>query len=214
MRPTATWRSLLSWALLLALFACSSPREEPPAYIPPAEQESTSYTAPTDQPLVINDGANQNLATISAGAEIEVNTPEMTVFGVLKRADKRKYYDQNDQLRFTVKLKDDGFKLRDQNEELLWKVKVYPDRIKVADNEEMDNAWKIKQSESGKLKILQNEEEIKAVRPVKEPVTLQLGDNHILSGLSSDLHGGVLLLEALTPMEQYLIIAELEQFVP
>ncbi|MGD1846520.1 MAG: hypothetical protein ACFB10_14125 [Salibacteraceae bacterium] len=209
MKSKSILKFLVSLFLLGFLVACSGESKESrqPEPIPVTSNTSEAY-------IHINDSSNVNQATLFLGETFELRTADQTLFGELTKADKRKYYDSNGNLHYSVKYKTDGFKLRDANEQLLWKVKVNNGRIKIANDEAMQNAYKIKQSESGKIKISHQEKEIKTVRPSHNGPILQLSQNQNIVGLAHEDLGGILLLDALQPMEQYVILMELTKLQP
>jgi predicted transcriptional regulator len=60
------------------------------------------------------------------------------------KADKKKYYNKNNNVVYEIKYKSDGFKLRTASSNLLWKIKLYDTKIKLSDNEENENPYEIK----------------------------------------------------------------------
>ena len=74
------------------------------------------------------------------------------------KADKRKYYDQNNNVVYEVKYKSDGFKLRTASSTLLWKVKLYNDKVKISNNEENLNAYEIKKVGANEIKLEKDNE--------------------------------------------------------
>ena len=113
-------------------------------------------------------------------------------------------------MRYAVKFSDDGFKLRDHNEELLWKVKLYDDKIKLADNEEMNNAYEIKLKEEGRVKVERNEGLLKELRLNAAAEWFQVNDEYSTQGAGMSLAVAVLLIEELTDVEKFILMAELK----
>ena len=78
----------------------------------------------------------------------------------MTKPDKKKYYNNADDVVYEVKYKPDSFKLRTASSELIWKVKLYDAKIKISDNEENLNPFEIKKLENGEAKLEKNEETI------------------------------------------------------
>ncbi|MEO1049340.1 MAG: hypothetical protein AAFX87_01850 [Bacteroidota bacterium] len=174
------------------------------------ETSAPSDTKPAQSYYYINSINNESLAEITIeGQSIMIKTPTGDLFSKLK-GDKRKYYDQSDALKYAVKLKGtESFKLRDGNEQLIWKVKVTADKIKVANNEEMTDAFEIKQNESGKIKLKRNDEELKAMRFDPNSAATKVGDRYNVRNFNGSLAMGVLLIDELGETEKYIICTEL-----
>lgn len=160
--------------------------------------------------FAVRNSKQEVLATISVGADqVTVDSPQGTFTGIFKK-DKRKYYDGANSMRYAVKFSDDGFKLRDHNEELLWKVKLYDDKIKLADNEEMNNAYEIKLKEEGRVKVEKNESLLKELRLNAAAEWFQVNDEYSTQGAGMSLAVAVLLIEELTDVEKFILMAELK----
>lgn len=158
----------------------------------------------------IRSSSGEELGVMQVGAEsISIRDKEGQLTGVAKRADKRKYYDASNVMVYAVKLDDDGFKLRNGNEQLIWKVKLYPDKIKIANNEEMIRAYEIKLKEDGKLKLEQDEREIKSIRLSAETEWNEVEDRYSVQGFGNSLAPGILLINDLKDREKFIIMAEL-----
>ncbi|NER16539.1 hypothetical protein [Spongiivirga citrea] len=76
------------------------------------------------------------------------------------KADKKKYYDSNNNVVYEVKYKNDAFKLRTVASTLLWKVKLYDDKVKISDNEENLNGYQIKVKGPLEAKLERNNENL------------------------------------------------------
>ena len=61
------------------------------------------------------------------------------------KGEKSKYRNENNQNIYEIKYDSDGFKLRDDQGRLLWKLKYKSGKIKIGSNEEMTDAFEIKQ---------------------------------------------------------------------
>ncbi|MDY8136032.1 hypothetical protein [Aquimarina sp. 2201CG5-10] len=75
----------------------------------------------------------------------------------MTKADKKKYYNANNNVVFEVKYKSDGFKLRTASSKLLWKIKLYDNKIKISDNEENLNPYEIKLINSSEAKLVKED---------------------------------------------------------
>lgn len=179
---------------------------------PENNPDSTTDPGPNATNLVyyMNTMNNEKLAEISnEGEQIIVSLNAYNLFGALKRADKRKYFNQNDELKYTVKYKEDGFKLNDKNETLLWKVKLYDDHIKISNNEEMTNSYRIGRSESNKIKLKKGDDEIAALRIKSGDAFLNVQEKYSLRNFGSSLALGVLLINDMPEEEKVMLCAEL-----
>ena len=179
------------------------------------QESSESYQEPIPAPVkatsnyYINSSSNEGLAEIIFEHNgVIVRTPKGDLFGELK-GDKRKYYNQNDQFRNAVKFKEGSFKLRDENEELLWKVKIYDDKIKLANNEEMTDPFDVRFSDSNKIKVKKNGEEIAALRMVSGDSFVNVGDNYVVRNFDNSLAIGILLIDDIQQEHKFLLAAEI-----
>ncbi|MEM7549502.1 MAG: hypothetical protein AAF363_07505 [Bacteroidota bacterium] len=158
----------------------------------------------------INTAGNEKLAEITTeGEDLIISLANSNLFGELKRADKRKYVDQSDQLKYTVKYKEDGFKLNDQNEALLWKIKLYDDHIKVADNNEMENSYRVGLSGTSKIKLKKDDDELAALILKPGDPFVQVKEHYIIRNFGNSLALGILLIDEIPDEEKYIICAEL-----
>lgn len=75
----------------------------------------------------------------------------------MTKADKKKFYDANNNVVYEIKYKPDGFKLRTASSKLLWKIKLYDAKIKISDNEENLNPYEIKLVNNSTAKLVKND---------------------------------------------------------
>ena len=159
---------------------------------------------------IIRAASGEELAVIHVGHdEISVKDKDGQLTGVAKRSDKRKYYNTSNTMEYAVKLDDDGFKLRNSNELLIWKIKLYPDKLKIANNEEMVRAFEVKLREDGKLKLEQNDSELKSIRVSSDAEWNNVDDRYAVQGFGNSLAPGILLINDLKDREKFIIMAEL-----
>lgn len=160
---------------------------------------------------IVKNSAGETLANIYVDSdEVTVSLADITLRGVAKRSDKRKYYDGNTMV-YAVKMDEGGFKLRDENERLIWKVKLYPDKLKIANNEEMNGAYEVKLRDEGKLKLEKNERELKTMHLSESNAPLTVADKYAIEGFGLSLAPGILLIDDLEEAEKFIIMAELVQ---
>ncbi|MCV6629474.1 MAG: hypothetical protein OIF50_06410 [Flavobacteriaceae bacterium] len=76
------------------------------------------------------------------------------------KSDKKKYYDQDNQVVYEIKYKPTSFKLRTPSSKLLWKVKLYENKVKISDNEENTNPYEIKKMAPSVFKLTKNDQKI------------------------------------------------------
>ena len=158
----------------------------------------------------IRSSSGEDLAVITISAEeISMKDNEGQLIGVAKRSDKRKYYNPSNSMIYAVKLDDDGFKLRNGNEQLIWKVKLYDDKLKVANNEEMTNAYEVKLYKDGKLKLQQNDKDIKAIRVSESKDLYDVDGQYQIQGFGHSLAPGILMIGDIGEREKFIIVAEL-----
>lgn len=194
--------------ILLIISGCGKSPEKEPVSSPETDIVSEIATTAKRQ-YYINTLNNEKLADISYEAnQILVSTANTQFFGVQKREDKRKYYDQNDKMKYAVKYSDDGFKLRDENEELLWKIKI-DDKIKIANNEEMTDAYKISRSDESKIKLKKDEEEVGAIRVSADSPFTTVKDKYSVHNFENSLALGILLIEEIPNEQKFMICAEI-----
>lgn len=177
-----------------------------------ASQVSSENNQPQASYSYINSSENELRCEITrSGDDITLRMPEGQLFGV-KKDDKRKYYDHNDQYQYAVKYKGtEGFKLRDGNEALLWKVKISSDKIKVADNEEMNDAFTIRLYDNQRVKLTQDDTELESIRYQSGEPNIRIKDQYMARNLANSHALGILLIEKMTETEKYIISAELLQ---
>lgn len=191
--------------LLLFASACSSDRpSEQTAGISTPDRNGTAtaqlaeyYITSLDNALIGKIAINEN--------EVQLSVEGLELWGVLSREDKRKYRNSSDQVNFVTKYSDSGFKLRDAQEKLIWKVKSYEEYLKISDNEEMENAFRIGFSGSGKLKVKRDGEEQYVARFDPKAAQYKIG-NYYLRSFKNSLSSGILLIEEI-PLKERLILA-------
>jgi len=203
---TMNFYNRLASVLLLALVACNNTT--------PKDISNEHTWEPVEKKLhkecYINNGRNEMLASVALeGDESIVNIKQKYYFGELKSQEKRKYYDDKDQIAYTVKYSEGGFKLRNSKEQLLWKVKVEQDYLKIADNEEMKGYYRIAWTATNVIKIKKEEKELVSLRLKADGYTINIEDRYILNNLSNSLSAGVLWIDQIPEVERLFICAEL-----
>ncbi|UII25859.1 hypothetical protein LVD15_21550 [Fulvivirga maritima] len=163
------------------------------------------------QEYYINSKENISLATINIqDSDITLHIGDQTLFGELKRSDKRKYYDQADQHHYSVKYKSsEGFKLRNSDEELLWKVKIKDSKISIANNEEMNEAFDIRLYDDERIKVKKGEEELNAIRFDRNDEFLKVDNQYFLRNFKHSMASGVLMISGMSETEKFIICAEI-----
>lgn len=210
-KPTMRLQSILSFSIslifILALQSCGGGGA--PDTIPASNSTSSTPVKKSNSSYYINSGTNEGLAElIMEGSNIIVRGAAGDLFGELK-GDKRKYYTQSNEFRNAVKFKEGSFKLRDENEELLWKVKLYDDKIKISNSEEMTNSYSIRFSDSNKLKVKQEDNEIASLRMVSDDPFVKVGDKYVVRNFNQSLALGVLLIDEIKEDHKFLLAAEI-----
>ncbi|UII19456.1 hypothetical protein [Fulvivirga ligni] len=192
--------------------ACSGGhnRETQVDYVEPIEYPQEKEPLDAGDYYYINNQKNISLAEIIInGKDLVLHVGDETLVGDLKRDDKRKYYDNNDNFRYAVKYKDrESFKLRDSNEELLWKVKIKEDKISIANNEEMNNAFDIRIYDGNRIKLKKSDSEINSMRFDPNSDFLEVED-YSLRGFKNTMAPAVLMIPDMKPLEKYIICTEL-----
>ncbi|MEM9389799.1 MAG: hypothetical protein AAGA02_04955 [Bacteroidota bacterium] len=214
MKLKLTKNTLLSAVVGLSLLlqTCGSGSEKDATEEVVSETPAQDNPAPSSAPkqFYINTATNEKLAEISdEGDQLIVSLGTSNLFGIAKRADKRKYVDQNDQLKYTVKYSEDGLKLNDGNEQLLWKVKLYDDHLKVSNNNEMENSFRIGLSEFNKLKVKRDDEEIGAIRLRSNDAFIIVKEKYSVRNFGSSMALGVLLIDEIPDEQKFMLCAEL-----
>jgi len=173
---------------------------------------SSSNTTSNSKYLYVSNSANIQQAelVLENNGNTKVIIGSETFFGE-KKGDKLKYYDQQNNLSYEIKYKETSFKLRDHNSQLLWKVKQYDHKIKLSSNEEMNNAIEVKLKNDQKIVILRPGQDEQVVRIDAGKTPLKIGDQFLTTGFENNYHAGILLLDNLTPVEKYLLLAELNR---
>ncbi|RMA64290.1 hypothetical protein [Ulvibacter antarcticus] len=132
----------------------------------------------------------------------------------MSKSDKKKFYDQNDNVVYEVKYKSDAFKLRTASSQLIWKVKLYDDKVKISDNEENLNPYEIKIMGAQEAKLTKNDETV--ARTTYESATSSQTINFedaSQSAITKEMsYSPALLVEAISEIpkdQQQIIISEL-----
>ncbi|MAQ75304.1 MAG: hypothetical protein CL613_03095 [Aquimarina sp.] len=107
--------------------------------------------------LTIGCKENNNSASSESSGESGAAKYNVPYTSKMTKADKKKYFDANDNVVYEVKYKPDGFKLRTPSSTLLWKVKLYDQKIKISDNEENHNPYEIKIMGSNEAKLVKED---------------------------------------------------------
>ncbi|MEO0555598.1 MAG: hypothetical protein AAF149_20505 [Bacteroidota bacterium] len=202
--------ALIGLSLLIQACGGGSEKDVSEEVIGETPTPNSQAISSAQKQFYINTITNEKLAEISDEDEqLIVSLGASNLFGELKRTDKRKYVDQNDQLKYTVKYKEDGIKLNDGNEALLWKIKLYDDHIKISDNNEMENSFRIGLSESAKIKVKQNDEEVAALRLRSNDAFIAVKEKYTVHNFGNSLALGVLLIDEIPEAEKFMLCAEL-----
>lgn len=108
-------------------------------------------------------GCNNTVQTSQASPDNETSI-SVAYHSKMTKSDKRKYYNENDDVIYEVKYKPEGFKLRTPSSDLLWKIKLYDTKIKISDNEENLNPYEIKLINQYEAKLVKEETEIARIQ--------------------------------------------------
>lgn len=211
MKSRRTKNTFLSGLLGLLVFlnSCGSSSEEKKTQAV-ATDATTPTTLPSKKAFYINTATNEALAEISdEGDQLVVSIGPVNLFGVLKKEDKRKYYNQNDQLRYTLKYKENDFKLNDQNEALLWKIKQYQDHIKISNNDDMNHSYRIGRPETNRIKVKRDNNDIAALRIKMDDPFTRIREKYTVRNFGNSLALGVLLIDEIPEEQKFVICAEL-----
>ncbi|MDW7694501.1 hypothetical protein R9C00_07100 [Flammeovirgaceae bacterium SG7u.111] len=199
-------------ALVLLAFCACSDKKESVQNEEQVEQLATPDAAPVSsvKEFYISNKENISLAVVTVdGPSLNINVGGEMLFGDLK-GEKRKYYDQQNQLVYSVKHKaGESFKLRDKDEKLLWKVKVAGDKVKIANNEEMTNPYQINVYEEGRVKLKLGEEDRGSIRYEKGAAMMEVNGTYFLRNFTGSHAPGVLMISEMDETEKFVICAEL-----
>ncbi|MEM9340370.1 MAG: hypothetical protein AAGA66_16665 [Bacteroidota bacterium] len=175
-----------------------------------SEGVSRDSAPTTNSEFYINTIDNERLASISLTGERSLLTiGTKSYWGTLKTTEKRKYYDANDGLAYVIKYGEASFKLKDENDQLRWKVKLTDEYIKIANNEEMENTYRISRSSKGKIKVKQHDKELAVIPFVPNNHSIEIGKQYHLINFGHSLAIGVMMLEDMPLSERFLLVAEL-----
>ncbi|MEM6831102.1 MAG: hypothetical protein AAF551_11360 [Bacteroidota bacterium] len=179
-----------------------------------SEGASRDSAPTTNSEFYINTIDNERLASISLTGERSLLTiGTKSYWGTLKTTEKRKYYDANDELAYIIKYGEAGFKLKDENDQLRWKVKLTDEYIKIANNEEMENTYRVSRSSKGKIKVKQHDKELAVIPFVPNNHSIEIGKRYYLINFGHSLAIGVMMLEDMPLLERFLLSAEILRLV-
>ncbi len=180
------------------------------------EAENTASTEPLpDSPSFasVRDQAGKEYYRVDFEADqhvIRYDLGEKYLIGKQKRADKTKYYNQEDNLVAEVKYKEDGFKLRDPAGNLLWKIKFKEDKVKISDNEENANPYEIKLKDTGKYKINSPSGYLGALKYKDGSIKMEEGQvSYQIPASRNHPAYGVLFLEEIPEDQRLMILAQI-----
>ncbi|MGB3466354.1 MAG: hypothetical protein WBA74_13835 [Cyclobacteriaceae bacterium] len=211
MKLTRIKNTLLSLVVLLAIASCgdNKPTENRNTTTSPAP--STSAQKSKESFLYVSDESDNQIAElVLAGNDATINYESRTFFGE-RKGDKLKYYDQQNNMLYEIKYKENSFKLRDSNSALLWKVKTYDNKIKLADNEEMENPIEIKKKSDNKYVVYRNGEESKVIRIESDKLPININNTYYTRGFTNNYHSAILLMDDFKDLEKYMILVELNR---
>lgn len=206
--------------LMITLYACGGGSDTPTQKdgAPPSQAVSESPETPTSLPdspsfASVRDQSGKEFYRVDFEAEqhvIRYDLGEKYLIGKQKRADKTKYYNQEDNLVAEVKYKEDGFKLRDPEGNLLWKIKFKEDKIKVSDNEENANPFEIKLKDTGKYKINSPDTYLGALKYKDGSIRLEEGQlTYQIPASRNHPAYGVLFIESIPEDQRLMIMAQI-----
>ncbi|MEM1001401.1 MAG: hypothetical protein AAGH46_02000 [Bacteroidota bacterium] len=202
--------ALIGLSLLIQACGGGSEKDVSEEVIGETPTPNSQAISSAQKQFYINTITNEKLAEISdEGEQLIVSLGTSNLFGILKRADKRKYVDQNDQLKYTVKYSDGSLKLNDGNEELLWKIKLYDDHFKISKDNDMDNSFRSGLSESAKIKVKKDDKEIGALRIRPNDAFTTIKDKYTVRNFGSSMALGILLIDEIPEEQKFILCAEL-----
>jgi len=212
MRKNAPKFYVLLLALCSVLAACSSEQSQPTYNDLNSSSNSSSSNdggAFNQEPLIVRNEKGVEVAKLTE-REIEFNGQVIRYkYG---SSGKRKYVNEAGQI--VAKIKRSGpekFKLKSESGVLLWKVKRKSDSIKIADNEEMQQAYKIKQKGKERAKVLLNEQPYFEVKLSDGQGSLSVdGSDYQVSG-NDVVSVAVISLEDISMLHRLIIIKELSE---
>ena len=189
--------SFLLALIIAGSFACKSREQKDNAVTEKTEVvENKSETTETTREVVssaavveIKSGNDVVASLRPGGQEVEISFGGSTLKGHLK-GEKCKY-ELDGKLVAEVKYSDDGFKVRTPEGNLLWKIKIYDDKIKISDNEENNNPFEIRESNSEKIKVKREDREVATARLDGNKIEIESNDESLKFSV-----GGTLLQKA------------------
>jgi len=140
-----------------------------------------------------------------------VKLDKRTIKGKAKNEEKRVY--STDGYDFIeVEASEEGiFKLNTTNGQLLWMVKIYEDKVQISDDEENENPYEIKRTESGKVKVYHQNREIGEAKQSKDVVIVKAGESEVLRipAKQNSIGYAILGIQQIPFDERYILMAEL-----
>lgn len=127
------------------------------------------------------------------------------------KGEKRKYGSTAGVVAAEVKHNEaDKFKVRTPEGQLIWKIKLDSDKIKISDNEENNNPYSIKRGDN-KIKVKAADDTELGTIEVKDGKVVVLAANRSFTAETGQISAayGVLLMDKISPRDQFIIMAEL-----
>lgn len=199
-------RAIPAAVLVLLLAGCGGERAETPAPAP------ATPAAPSPLPASQLTSVSENEGEVTIA--FTENGQERELFGEARDTGKRKYSLGDGTVLYEIKPGDgQDFKLRSPDGKLRWKVKVSADKVRISDNEENRDPYELKARDGSRVKVVApGERELGNVRFAANRVQVEDASGRVVFALGSMRASGaygVLLLDAIPPREQYILVAEL-----
>ena len=147
--------------LIFVLVACSSGNNKDDNQEAANQTTQIPQSGSTPNVYYLNNEDNISFGEINLESPVFIKIDNKTLRRITKDS-KTKYRDDENQNLYEIKYSDDGFKLRTDQGRLLWKIKYKPGKIKLADNEEMNDAFDLKQ-QGDNVTISKNENPFKTI---------------------------------------------------
>jgi hypothetical protein len=157
----------------------------------------------------IRDHSNNTTGSINLDLPVRIQWHETSLTRVVKD-DKSKYRNENNRNLYEIKYSDDGFKLRDPNGQLLWKLKYKESRLKIAENEEMTQAYEIRQN-GQEVEIKKEEKVLQSIDLGSASVPVLIKTNReslMVSGPTKNYSFAILAIEEIPADQQLILISE------